>query len=51
MPYSMTGFGYVQKSSDDTDVIVKIRSVNNKGIDISVKAPRDILFFIAFRSL
>ena len=46
MPYSMTGFGYAQKSSDDTDVIVKIRSVNNKGIDISVKAPRDILFFI-----
>ncbi len=46
MPYSMTGFGYAQKSTDDTDVIVKIRSVNNKGIDISVKAPRDILFFI-----
>ncbi len=46
MPYSMTGFAFAEKNFEDLDVSIKIKSVNNKGIDISVKAPRDILFFI-----
>ncbi len=46
MPYSMTGFGYVVKDFNDYEITVRIKSVNNKGIDISIKGPRDILFFI-----
>ena len=46
MPYSMTGFAFAEETFGDLDVSIKIKSVNNKGIDISVKAPRDILFFI-----
>ena len=46
MPYSMTGFGYTVKSYDEYQIEVRIKSLNNKGIDISVKGPRDILFFI-----
>ncbi len=46
MPYSMTGFGYASKDFDEYEISVRIKSVNNKGIDISIKGPRDILFFI-----
>ncbi len=46
MPYSMTGFGYTVKSYDEYQIEVRIKSLNNKGIDISVKGPREILFFL-----
>ncbi|NPA58325.1 MAG: YicC family protein, partial [Aquificae bacterium] len=46
MPYSMTGFGYTVKSYGDYDIEVRIKSLNNRGIDISIKGPREILFFI-----
>ena len=46
MPYSMTGFGYASKDFGDYEISVRIKSVNNKSIDISIKGPKDILFFI-----
>ncbi|WP_029522889.1 YicC/YloC family endoribonuclease [Persephonella sp. KM09-Lau-8] len=46
MPYSMTGFGYSIKNFDEYEIEVRIKSVNNKGIDISIKGPREILFFV-----
>jgi uncharacterized protein (TIGR00255 family) len=46
MPYSMTGFGYATQDFQEYEITVRIKSVNNKGIDISIKGPRDILFFI-----
>lgn len=46
MPYSMTGFAYVSKSFDQYEISVRMKSVNNKGIDISVKGSRDIIPFI-----
>lgn len=46
MPYSMTGFGYSVKNFDEYEIEVRIKSLNHKGIDISVKGPRDIVFFI-----
>ena len=46
MPYSMTGFGYAIKNFDEYEIEVRIKSVNNKGIDISIKGPREILFFV-----
>lgn len=46
MPYSMTGIGFSEIQTEDYEIFVRIKSVNNKGIDISVKGSRDILFFI-----
>ena len=46
MPYSMTGFAYVSKNFDQYEISVRMKSVNNKGIDISVKGSRDIIPFI-----
>ncbi len=46
MPYSMTGFAYVSKSFDQYEISVRMKSVNNKGLDISVKGPRDVIPFI-----
>ena len=46
MPYSMTGFGYAIKNFDEYEIEVRIKSLNNKGIDISIKGPREILFFV-----
>ncbi len=46
MAYSMTGFGYATETFDDYEITVRAKSVNNKGIDISIKGPREILFFI-----
>ncbi len=46
MPYSMTGIGFADFSSDEYEVSLKMRSVNGKGLDISIKGPKEILFFI-----
>ncbi len=42
----MTGIGFGEASSDNYEVSTRIKSLNNKSIDISVKAPKEILFFI-----
>ncbi len=46
MPYSMTGFAYKLKQYDGYEISVKIKSLNNRGIDIKVKGSRDIIFFL-----
>ncbi|GAB6071883.1 YicC family protein [Venenivibrio stagnispumantis] len=46
MPYSMTGFSFIKKNIDNCEISVKIKSVNNKGIDISIKGNKDILFYL-----
>ncbi len=46
MPYSMTGFGYAVESFDEYEIEVRIKSLNNRGVDISVKGPKELLFFI-----
>jgi len=46
MPYSMTGIGFSDISTDEYDISVRVKSVNGKGIDISVKGTNEILFFI-----
>lgn len=39
---SMTGYGQSGIKSDDTEVLVEIRSVNNRYLDLSVKVPRSL---------
>ncbi len=46
MPYSMTGFAYKTESFDGYEISVKVKSLNNRGLDIKVKGSRDIVFFI-----
>ena len=46
MPYSMTGFAYKTESFNGYEISVKIKSLNNRGLDIKVKGSRDIIFFI-----
>ncbi|WP_457621694.1 YicC/YloC family endoribonuclease [Persephonella sp.] len=46
MPYSMTGFAYVSQEFDEYDISVRIKSLNGKGIDISVKGHRDLIAFV-----
>ena len=46
MPKSMTGFAYIVEPKDNYDIEVRIKSLNNKGFDLSIKGARDILFFI-----
>ena len=38
--YSMTGFGKSEKTENEVSVSVEIKTVNNRNLDISVKAPR-----------
>ena len=46
MARSMTGFGYGKLDLDDMEIEIKARSVNGKGLDVSVKGDRDITFFL-----
>lgn len=46
MPYSMTGFAYRTESFDGYEISVKVKSLNNRGLDIKVKGSRDVVFFI-----
>ncbi len=46
MPYSMTGFAYASKQYDKYEVSVKIKSLNNRGLDIKIKGSREIILFI-----
>jgi uncharacterized protein (TIGR00255 family) len=42
----MTGIGFSDVKTDDYEVSIKIKSLNNRGIDISVKTSKELLFFI-----
>ncbi len=46
MPYSMTGIGFSDLSADNYEVSLRMKSVNGKGLDISIKGSKEILFFI-----
>jgi len=46
MPYSMTGFAYKTESFDGYEISVKVKSLNNRGLDIKLKGSKDIVFFI-----
>ena len=46
MPYSMTGFAFVKKVFDDYEVNIKVKSLNNKSIDISIKGDKNALMYL-----
>lgn len=46
MPYSMTGFAFVKKVFDDYEVNIKVKSLNNKSIDISIKGDKNVLMYL-----
>lgn len=46
MPYSMTGFATIKKSFDGYDVDIKIKSLNNKSIDISIKGDKSVFTYL-----
>jgi len=46
MPYSMTGFAFVKKVFDDYEVNIKVKSLNNKLIDISIKGDKNVLMYL-----
>jgi len=46
MPKSMTGFGYGKINFEDLEIEIRAKSVNGKGLDISIKGDRDITFFL-----
>ncbi|WP_457642039.1 YicC/YloC family endoribonuclease [Persephonella sp.] len=46
MPYSMTGFSYVTQDFEEYEISVRMKSLNNKGIDLSIKGPRDVMIFV-----
>lgn len=39
MLYSMTGYGKVENQNKDIRVIIEIKSLNNKGFDLTIKMP------------
>lgn len=46
MPYSMTGFAFVKKVFDDYEVNIKVKSLNSKSIDISIKGDKNVLMYL-----
>ncbi|PIE01716.1 MAG: YicC family protein [Acidobacteria bacterium] len=51
MLFSMTGFGEAQRETNDIRIAFRLRSVNNKGLDIQLKLPYDLSYLeSAFRS-
>ncbi len=44
MAKSMTGYGRVVQQMDDLTIMVEMRSINHRFLDISIKAPHSILF-------
>lgn len=52
MIYSMTGFGRFEQMKNDKKIIVELKSVNNKYMDLNIKMPRKFnLFEIQIRNL
>ena len=46
MPYSMTGFAFVKKVFDDYELNIKVKSLNNKSIDISIKGDKNVVMYL-----
>jgi len=42
----MTGFAFVKKMFDDYEVNIKVKSLNNKSIDISIKGDKNVLMYL-----
>jgi uncharacterized protein (TIGR00255 family) len=42
----MTGFAFVKKVFDDYEVNIKVKSLNNKSIDISIKGDKNVLMYL-----
>jgi uncharacterized protein (TIGR00255 family) len=42
----MTGFAFVKKVLDDYEVNIKVKSLNNKSIDISIKGDKNVLMYL-----
>ena len=43
--YSMTGYGRAEYSKDGTDLLVEIKTVNNRNFDLNIKTPRSFMAF------
>lgn len=41
---SMTGYGTAKGSVDDLNVVIELKSVNNRYLDVSIHAPRGFIF-------
>lgn len=46
MPYSMTGFASIKQQFENYDIDIKIKSLNSKALDLSVKGDRSIQNFL-----
>ncbi len=46
MPYSMTGFSTVKRSFDGYELDIKVKSLNSKGIDISIKGDKNVFTYL-----
>jgi len=42
----MTGFAFVKKVFDDYELNIKVKSLNNKSIDISIKGDKNVLMYL-----
>jgi uncharacterized protein (TIGR00255 family) len=42
----MTGFAFVKKVFDDYEINIKVKSLNNKSIDISIKGDKNVLMYL-----
>jgi uncharacterized protein (TIGR00255 family) len=42
----MTGFAFVKKAFDDYEINIKVKSLNNKSIDISIKGDKNVLMYL-----
>jgi uncharacterized protein (TIGR00255 family) len=42
----MTGFAFVKKVFDDYEVNIKVKSLNSKSIDISIKGDKNVLMYL-----
>lgn len=46
MPYSMTGFASLKQQFENYDIDIKIKSLNGKSLDLSIKGDRNIQNFL-----
>ena len=44
MAKSMTGYGKCESVTEEKQIVVEIRSVNNRYLDVNVKCPRFMMF-------
>lgn len=43
--YSMTGYGRAEYSQDGIDLLVEVKTVNNRNFDLNIKTPRSFMAF------